>query len=193
MIEKDFIAEFPLAFTKDFCEKVINAFEDKSKLNFTIQRHQEGVSSLKKNDEATFIVAEDINSNSALSGDDINIFTKVFWKDCFLQYQEKYGMLNELEQYAIYDFKIQKTLPGQGYHIWHCENDGKKNRNRLLAWAIFLNDVEEGGETEFLYQHKRIKAEQGKLVMFPAYFTHTHRGNPPISGNKYIATGWVEF
>ena len=193
MIEKDFIAEFPLSFTKDFCEKVINAFEDKSKLNLTRTRHQEGSSSLSKNDEAAFIKPEDLSSHAALSNDDINIFTKVFWKDCFSKYQEKYDMLTELEQYAIYEFKIQKTLPGQGYHIWHCENDGKENRNRLLAWAIFLNDVEEGGETEFLYQHKRIKAEQGKLVIFPAYFTHTHRGNPPISGNKYIATGWVEF
>ena len=58
---------------------------------------------------------------------------------------------------------------------------------------IYLNDVEEGGETEFLYQPKRIKAEKGKIVIFPADFMHTHRGNPPISNEKYVLTGWFNI
>jgi hypothetical protein len=53
--------------------------------------------------------------------------------------------------------------------------------------------VQEGGETEFLYQHMRVKPEQGTLVIWPAAFTHTHRGNPPLSNEKYIVTGWTEF
>jgi len=56
-----------------------------------------------------------------------------------------------------------------------------------------LNDVEEGGETEFLYLKKRFKPIRDRLLIFPAGFTHTHRGNPPLSGDKYILTGWVEF
>tara|TARA_R110000868_G_scaffold16539_1_gene73910 strand:+ start:347 stop:526 length:180 start_codon:yes stop_codon:yes gene_type:complete len=58
---------------------------------------------------------------------------------------------------------------------------------------LYLNDVEEGGETELLYQSRRIKPQKGTLTMFPASFTHTHRGNPPLSNDKYIVTGWVEF
>jgi hypothetical protein len=58
---------------------------------------------------------------------------------------------------------------------------------------IYLNDVEEGGETEFLYQKRRVQAKQGRLVMWPAAYTHTHRGNPPLSGDKYALTGWLEF
>ena len=57
---------------------------------------------------------------------------------------------------------------------------------------LYLNSVTEGGETEFLYQKRRIKPQQGRLLIFPAGFTHTHRGNPPLSGNKYILTSWVE-
>ena len=55
---------------------------------------------------------------------------------------------------------------------------------------IYLNEDFEGGETEFLYFNKRIKPKQGRLVIFPAAFTHTHRGNPPIGGTKYLASTW---
>jgi len=58
---------------------------------------------------------------------------------------------------------------------------------------LYLNDVEEGGETEFLYVKRRVSAKKGRFVLWPAGFTHTHRGNPPLSGEKYIMTGWVEF
>tara|TARA_B100001175_G_scaffold64031_1_gene52193 strand:+ start:1628 stop:2251 length:624 start_codon:yes stop_codon:yes gene_type:complete len=88
--------------------------------------------------------------------------------------------------------KIQKTKPGEGYHSWHCEVD-EHEPHRVLAWALFLNDVEEGGELEFLYQNKRVKPKKGDFVVWPAYFTHMHRGNPPISDEKYIVTGWYQY
>jgi hypothetical protein len=53
--------------------------------------------------------------------------------------------------------------------------------------------VEEGGETEFLYLSQRVKPKTGRLVIFPSGYVHTHRGNPPLSGEKYIMTGWIEF
>jgi hypothetical protein len=31
------------------------------------------------------------------------------------------------------------------------------------------------------------------MSIFPAAFTHTHRGNPVYSKDKYIATGWFNF
>jgi hypothetical protein len=56
-----------------------------------------------------------------------------------------------------------------------------------------LNDVEEGGETEFYYQDKKIKPKAGRMVIAPSGFTHTHRGNVPTSNDKYILTSWVLF
>ena len=56
---------------------------------------------------------------------------------------------------------------------------------------LYLNDDFEGGETEFLYQNRREEAKQGDVLIFPCYFTHTHRGNPPIGGTKYTATSWA--
>jgi hypothetical protein len=63
----------------------------------------------------------------------------------------------------------------------------------MLVITLYLNTVEEGGETEFLYQSSRISPVQGTLSISPAAWTHTHRGNPPLKGNKYIITTWLEF
>ena len=55
------------------------------------------------------------------------------------------------------------------------------------------HDVEEGGELEFLYQSLRVKPKRGDLVVWPAGFTHLHRGNPPLKGEKYIIKGWIDY
>jgi hypothetical protein len=89
--------------------------------------------------------------------------------------------------------KVQRTEPGEGYHLWHCETMGRETRDRVFAYMLYLNDVDEGGETEFLYQHCRYKPKKGDFLVWPGYFTHVHRGNPPISGHKYITTGWIEW
>ena len=85
---------------------------------------------------------------------------------------------------------LQKTEPLEGYHTFHCENSNWAYRHRVLAWMIYLNDVEEGGETEWLYQQLKIKPKKNTALIWPGSFTHLHRGNPPISGTKYVLTGW---
>lgn len=86
-----------------------------------------------------------------------------------------------------------------GYFYYHSEfyphpNDpGQDSLHRVLLWMFYLNDVDNGGETEFYYQQKSIKPKQGTLVIAPAFFTHTHRGNKPESGDKYILTSWLLY
>ncbi len=65
--------------------------------------------------------------------------------------------------------------------------------HRVLAFQFYLNDVSEGGETEFFYQQKQVASKTGRMLIFPSGFTHTHRGNVPRSGDKYIITSWVLF
>jgi hypothetical protein len=93
---------------------------------------------------------------------------------------------------------IQRYFADQGgYPYWHSEifpkQDGEDTLHRVLLWTIYLNDAFEDGETEFLYQRRRIVPRTGSLLIAPAGFTHTHRGNRPKGGNKYIATSWVLF
>jgi hypothetical protein len=98
------------------------------------------------------------------------------------------------------NINLQKYVSGQGgYPYWHCELYPKagdahgETLHRTLLWTIYLNDGFGAGETEFLYQQRRIKPATGALLLAPAAFTHTHRGNRPEGGDKYIATSWVLF
>jgi len=78
-----------------------------------------------------------------------------------------------------------------GYFVWHSDRSRHMNGDRVLVCQYFLNDVSKGGETEFLYYNKKIKPKTGRLIIFPTYFTHIHRGNMPISFDKYILTSWI--
>ena len=108
---------------------------------------------------------------------------------CYAMYAETYKILHDFELQAL-NVAVQKTEPGQGYHRWHCEQ--AKYSHRVAACMMYLNDDFEGGETEFLYQNKRIVPKRGQFLIWPATYTHTHRGNPPLSGKKYITTSWIE-
>jgi hypothetical protein len=120
-------------------------------------------------------------------------FNTAFWEVCYPLYAEKFSILKTAETHKIYTFKVQRTSPNEGYHIWHFEDTTRMQRNRLLTFMVYLNDIEDGGETEFLYLSKRIKPVAGRVLIWPAGYTHTHRGNPPLKDTKYIITGWVEF
>lgn len=111
-------------------------------------------------------------------------------------YQQEYEYSKEtICSYELqFPFNIQKYDPGQYYSVWHCENNGEvQYRNRHLAFMTYLNDVEDGGETEFRYQELKIKPKKGLTLVWPAYFTHTHRGSPSKTQEKYISTGWYTF
>jgi hypothetical protein len=96
------------------------------------------------------------------------------------------------------EINLQHYRAGEGgYPYWHCELYPKdascEPLHRHLLWTIYLNDGFDAGETEFLYQQRRIVPKTGSLLIAPTAFTHTHRGNRPERGDKYIATSWILF
>lgn len=88
--------------------------------------------------------------------------------------------------------QLQKYNKNVGKYVYHQDYscDWKNKKMRQLTFMWYLNDVEEGGETEFWGQYG-IKPEAGKLVLFPASWTFPHRANVPLSSDKYIITGWL--
>jgi hypothetical protein len=91
--------------------------------------------------------------------------------------------------------KIQKYKPGEAYFGWHSEisETDKDVLRRILVFSTFLNDIKEGGETEFFNQKQKIKAKQGKTIIFPPFWTHVHRGIAAPKETKYIITGWYTY
>ena len=100
--------------------------------------------------------------------------------------------------YRLAPINAQKYQQNKGnYQYWHSEIYPQLGHNealhRSLLFLIYLNDVEEGGETDFYYQEKSIAPKAGTMVIAPCGFTHTHRGNIPRSNDKYVLTSWVMF
>ena len=98
------------------------------------------------------------------------------------------------DYYEIFpSFVLQKyEPPGGHFNKWHCEYDlnTKYTITRVAAWMLYLNSLDEGC-TEFFHQNKTIKPEKGKLLIWPSFYTHIHKGNPVKTKNKYIMTGWI--
>jgi hypothetical protein len=65
--------------------------------------------------------------------------------------------------------------------------------NRYLVFLWYLNDVAEGGETDFCDLGVKVEPRAGRLLMFPPYWMFQHAGRPPISGDKYIISTYLLF
>ena len=190
---KEHIGIFHNVFSKKECEDIIQFYENRNAAGECFSRQQENANTPKlEKDDYTFKV----------TGVAENCFKQLPFFDtlnrkmnhCYSLYTEKYDMLRYMAKHRICNtIRIQKTSVGGGYHTWHCENTSIQNSHRIAAWTLYLNDVEDGGETEFLYQHMRVKSKAGAVSIFPSSFTHVHRGNPPLSNDKYIITSWIEF
>jgi hypothetical protein len=186
----DFIMHKQGIFTREYCNKVIEEFDKAEKVGNVIDRQANGEgNTLRKNDLAYYPFQETAGDGLEIVGD----FNQVFWGQIYPEYANLYAILDDFDKHHIWHHKVQKTNPCEGYHIWHTENMNRQSANRVLTYMLYLNDVDDGGETEFLYYAKRFKPRAGDFLLWPAGFTHTHRGNPPLSNTKYVMTGWVEF
>ena len=189
----NFIGVYDGFFSDEFCDNLIAYFEWSQATNKTFGRPDE--ERFKKDTTCNLnpTSPSEISLSYGKIGNFLKEFNDIFWQVCYKDYVTTYSTLSACGNHTIFTYKLQKTEPGGGYHVWHFENDSKVNSSRIGAYMIYLNDVQEGGETEFLYQSRRIAAKKGRLVIFPSNYPWTHRGNPPLAITKYILTGWTEY
>ena len=111
-------------------------------------------------------------------------------QNCLEEYIKLYEQANNYSKYAILeDYNIQHYPIGGGFKKWHFEAASIKDIRRVLVFMTYLNDVPDGG-TMFQYQNITIPATKGMTIIWPAGFTHTHKGQVSQTKEKYIVTGW---
>lgn len=169
------------------CERLINLVDrlwdnqdkvDKNQIYFESLNEHRLPNSLRQ-DRALFISNPDYN-------EDVRTFSN-WLQTGFELYCQKYEISHALTSNTN---KFHQVEPFQnGYSVLHYEAADGDSARRCLTWLMYLNDVEEGGETEFPAYGLRVKPKAGRLVIWPAAFTHYHRGNPPFSRKCYV-TGW---
>tara|TARA_B100000427_G_C15344161_1_gene522539 strand:- start:65 stop:649 length:585 start_codon:yes stop_codon:yes gene_type:complete len=180
----DFIDRYKGVYSKDECKDIIGHIEYLEQHNLLFHSKD----NLIAQDHRTFNLGVDYELDLPATH---KIFSKIVpkFQECVQDYIQKYALLNQCK-WLVYDCKLKKIPAGGGFHGWHFENPSLMSSQRHFVIQVYLNDEFEGGETEFLYQNKRENAKAGDVLMFPCAFTHTHRGNAPIGGTKYLATSW---
>lgn len=116
-------------------------------------------------------------------------------ENCFEKYNNKYNVTGR-DFVEVFDptVKIQRAHPDGGFFSWHTEQGSSEStRNRFAVWMIYLNDVAEGGRTQFKFQNINVQPVAGSCVIWPAAYTHLHRSSPDLKQMKYIATGWFTY
>jgi hypothetical protein len=180
-----FIFEIENALTEDICTEIIRRFEASPEQQYQgrVGQTAEQALSIKK--------STDLAASSHPE-----------WKDVDTILHRSLGMALGMfrERYAFFKgpfkdigYNIQRTEAGQHYH-WHIDGGSHDFSQRQLVALWYLNDVDgPGGETEFLFQKLKVTPQRGKLLLFPPFWTHEHRGVTLEQGIKYIATTWIVF
>ena len=183
--ENTFIFEQRNALPLDVCNEMIRRFEQRKEEQYEGRLGQQAG-----------------KDRSIKKSTDLVVSGKPNWQDIDRELFRSLGLaIREFrETYPFFKgpfkdsgYAIQRTSPGEYYH-WHIDGGSHEFSLRQLVAVWYLNDVPApGGETEFSYQHVRIRPEAGKLLLFPPFWTHEHRGVSPQKGVKYIATTWAVF
>ena len=182
----DFISTFCISTT--LCDEIIEYFENIPEKNYgtVAVPGEDGI--LKKTKISQEIRLEPCS----------DLYKKYVFElqNCLNQYVERFPFCNYYGAFSILEnIKIQKYPPGGGYLDFHTERGSKEspNSSRHLVFMTYLNSIVDGGGTEFFHQNIIVNAEKGKTLIWPADWTHTHRGVSADNDEKIIVTGWYNF
>lgn len=185
VVPGSFIFEKLNGLPKDVCREIIKRFEARSEDQYVGRIGQQAAldQAIKRSTDVV------VSGNSHWQDIDKTLFQSL--GIAVREFREGFPLFKG--PFKDMGYGVQRTLPGEYYH-WHIDGGSHEFSDRQLVAIWYLNDVPgPGGETEFLYQQVKIKPEEGKLVLFPPFWTHEHRGVELHQGVKYIATTWVVF
>lgn len=193
--ESNFISVFSDVYPEGYCAHLISEFDRLVEAGAGRDRIQ--------SENAAGHVKKDMQLEMSFPGHAVQKFNgehavNMFFnglQSCYEKYLEQFSVLGDCKIRAT-AMKAQRTKPGGGYHVWHGEQGDKDSSSRVLVYMLYLNTLlpEEAGETEFLYQRQRYTPTENTMVIWPAAYTHAHRGNTVFGErSKYIVTGWFYY
>ncbi len=171
------------------CDEII-AYYEKNKQKQVQGVTSEGINLANKDRRDITLKPQELNFPE-------NEIYKIYFQslfECYKDYNLQWPFLSRIVNHLdIGSFNIGKYEPGQHFQKTHCERSGLSSLHRLLAFMTYLNDVEDGGSTYFNHYDLDIKPTKGLTLIWPAEWTHSHKGNVLKTGVKYIITGWLTF
>lgn len=192
----DFVGMYKDVAPEGYCQHMISEFQRLQEEGIGTNRWKaEGAPAHRKDDHAMFLDTGAATHFRPFEETPVLAPFYAATQMCFDAYTAKYSVLKEGNIRGT-TAKMQKTEPGQGYHVWHGEQGPGMNAARVLTYMLYLNTLEpnEGGETEFLYQKARVAPEENCMLVWPAAFTHAHRGNVVLGNRaKFVITGWFYY
>ena len=176
---------------QSICNNIVDYFNKKKKENLTYKGEVHNYGTVR--------IAKEVKDSEELEIHPHNSETPFKEYRDYLQkslekYLEKYTMLNKVSHFNItVGYNIQYYKKGGGFKLYHCERGALEHCSRQLVFMTYLNDIEEGGGTEFYYQKIITPAKKGLTLLWPTDWTHTHRGQVSNTEEKYIITGWFNY
>jgi hypothetical protein len=192
---KDFIATYTDVYPEGYCQHLISEFERLVQGGSGMSRQRgEGADRHRKDDMQLNLNIKAHQTLDFNNKDSADLFFHGL-QQCYEDYTSMYSVLKDGKIRGT-TMKMQRTSPGGGYHVWHGEQGNNVHADRVLVYMLYLNSltIEEAGETEFLYQQTRLRPQENTMIVWPAAYTHAHRGNVVHGNNsKYIVTGWFYY
>jgi|TARA_B100000282_G_C31546803_1_gene405600 hypothetical protein len=189
---KNFISIYDNALTPEECKSMIDYFESNDEY---WSLRQDGmmlgdtiIKEWKDSQDRTMV----FNNNGYFQDNLVNQIILKSINFYIEKYKEENPEVDMLYSWALRNsYNLQKYEPNGGYRKLHCENYNTGDyHSNVLVWMFYLNTVKEGGGTYFSNYDLTINAVEGRLVIWPPYWTHMHKGVVSETSEKYIATGW---
>lgn len=195
---KDVIGIYPNAFKKAECKTLMNKLEEAVKNGESYQgmSGDGGVNTYKKSTDYNILEHDKHQLMSDIVMSRFNHYLSNEYLENFPHIDKFYHhrLVNDKSSYPL--LQIQKYDKGSGhYNAWHVEQEDLGTSDRLFVFILYLNDVDEGGETGFLFKEGddffKVKPKTGTLIIHPASWPFIHKGYMPLSSDKYILTTWL--
>lgn len=186
-INPNFIGTFQI--DTNLCDKIVDFFNE----NKSLQSKGETVNGVDEAKKKSIDIGINPKNLSKPEYQNLKIYFDHLF-NCYSDYRAQWPFLNEIfKKVDIGSFNIQMYSPGGHFSKLHSERTSIKTLHRLFAFMTYLNEDFDNGETFFEHYSLSVKPKKGKTLIWPAEWTHAHKGNMVNNGSKYIITGWLNI